>query len=66
MWIDDVQVYPWQDFPADYVPEPKPCVAKNGLLLGVQSCNLWQEGHSYTGWDYVRATLLVPAEQCSQ
>ena len=53
MWIDDVQVYPWQDFPADYVPEPKPCVAKNGLLLGVQSCNLWQEGHSYAGWDYV-------------
>jgi hypothetical protein len=53
MWIDDVQVYPWQDYPADYVPEPKPWPARNGLLLGVQSCNLWREGTAYAGWDYV-------------
>jgi hypothetical protein len=53
MWVDDVIVYPWRDYPADYVPPPKPCPAKNGYLLGVQSCNLWREGNSYAGWDYV-------------
>ena len=53
MWIDDVQVYPWRDYPSDYVPEPKPCPAKSPYLLGVQSCNLWREGHAYAGWDYV-------------
>ncbi|MGD0899580.1 MAG: glycoside hydrolase family 99-like domain-containing protein, partial [Thermoguttaceae bacterium] len=53
MWVDDVSVYPWQDYPADYVPEPKPCPAKDGYLLGVQSCNLWREGNAYAGWEYV-------------
>lgn len=53
-WIDDVQVYPWRDYPEDYVPEPKPVAANSGLLLGVQSCNLWREGTAYAGWDYVR------------
>ncbi|MGD0093503.1 MAG: glycoside hydrolase family 99-like domain-containing protein [Planctomycetota bacterium] len=53
LWIDDVRVYPWQDYPVDYVPEPQPCPAKAPYLLGVQSCNLWQEGSSYAGWDYV-------------
>jgi hypothetical protein len=53
MWIDDVQVYPWRDYPSDYVPEPKPCPAKSPYLLGVQSCNLWREGRAYAGWDYV-------------
>jgi len=51
-WVDDVQVYPWEDYPADYVPQPKPCPA-GPYLLGVQSCNLWREGNSYAGWDYV-------------
>ena len=53
LWIDDVQVYPWRDYPADYVPAPRPVPAQNGFLLGVQSCNLWQEGRAYAGWDYV-------------
>ena len=53
LWIDDVQVYPWRDYPADYVPEPKPVAVKNGVLLGAQSCNLWREGTAYAGWDYV-------------
>jgi hypothetical protein len=52
IWLDDVQVYPWRDYPADYVPEPKPVAASH--ILGVQSCNLWREGTSYAGWDYVR------------
>ncbi len=51
VWVDDVQVYPWRDYPADYVPEPKPVVASH--ILGVQSCNLWREGTAYAGWDYV-------------
>ena len=53
LWIDDVQVYPWRDYPADYVPEPQPAMVKNGMILGVQSCNLWREGTAYAGWDYV-------------
>lgn len=51
VWVDDVQVYPWRDYPADYVPQPKPVAASH--LLGVQSCNLWREGTAYAGWDYV-------------
>lgn len=51
LWVDDVQAYPWRDYPADYVPEPKP--VKASALLGVQSCNLWREGTAYAGWDYV-------------
>ena len=53
LWVDDVLVYPWRDWPSDYVPEPKPAVAKDGYMPGVQSCNLWREGTSYAGWDYV-------------
>lgn len=53
VWVDDVRVYRWQEYPADYVPEPKPCLAKSSCLLGVQSCNLWLEGNSYAGWDYI-------------
>jgi|GEM_PF-1114901 len=52
LWVDDLLVYPWIDYPADYVPEPKPVEASH--ILGVQSCNLWREGTSYAGWDYVR------------
>jgi hypothetical protein len=53
LWVDDVQAYPWREYPADYVPQPKPCPAKAPYLLGVQSCNLWREGTAYAGWDYV-------------
>jgi hypothetical protein len=52
LWVDDLQVYPWSDFPSDYVPEPKRVKASH--ILGVQSCNLWREGTAYAGWDYVR------------
>ena len=51
LWVDDLQVYPWRDYPADYVPEPQPVKAE--MMLGVQSCNLWREGTAYAGWDYV-------------
>ena len=54
MWVDDVRIYPWCDYPADYVPEPKPAVGLGGKLLGVQSCSLWKEGDAYAGWEYVR------------
>ena len=50
-WVDDVELYAWSDYPTDYVPEPQ-SVASN-YILGVQSCNLWKEGHSYAGWDYI-------------
>ncbi len=53
MWADDIKVYPWRDYPADYVPEPRPVNKKDNYLIGVQSCSLWKEGNSYAGWDYV-------------
>lgn len=52
-WVDDIQVYPWEDFPADYVPEPEPCAATSPYLVGLQSCPLSSEGNSYCGWDYI-------------
>jgi hypothetical protein len=52
-WIDDVLVYPWRDYPVDYVPAPKPVAARTSGLVGVQSCNLFREGTAYAGWDYV-------------
>ncbi|MEI6647470.1 MAG: glycoside hydrolase family 99-like domain-containing protein [bacterium] len=51
LWVDDLLIYPWRDYPSDYVPEPKP--VKSSVILGVQSCNLWREGTAYAGWDYV-------------
>ena len=51
LWVDDLLVYPWRDYPSDYVPEPKPVKASH--ILGLQSCNLWREGAAYAGWDYV-------------
>ncbi len=53
MWVDDIQVYPRLDYPADYVPAPKPQPTRNGAILGVQCCSLWREGLSYAGWDYI-------------
>ncbi|MCY2988265.1 MAG: glycoside hydrolase family 99-like domain-containing protein [Planctomycetota bacterium] len=53
MWVDDVRVYPWQEYPADYVPEPQPVARRDSHLLGVQSCSLWKDGDAYAGWGYV-------------
>ncbi len=53
LWVDDICVYPWQDYPADYVPPPQPVARRGDYLLGVQSCSLWKEGDAYAGWDYV-------------
>lgn len=53
LWVDDVRVYAWQDYPADYVPPPQPAALRGDCLLGVQSCSLWKEGDAYAGWDYV-------------
>ncbi|MHB8974377.1 MAG: glycoside hydrolase family 99-like domain-containing protein [Pirellulaceae bacterium] len=53
LWVDDVRVYPWQDYPSDYVPPPQPVARHGNQLLGVQSCSLWKEGDAYAGWEYV-------------
>ncbi|MCU0963440.1 MAG: glycoside hydrolase family 99-like domain-containing protein [Pirellulaceae bacterium] len=53
LWVDDVHVYPWQEYPTDYVPSPQPAPRRGDYLLGVQSCSLWKEGDAYAGWDYV-------------
>jgi hypothetical protein len=53
MWVDDVRVYPWQDYPTNYVPLPQPVAVQGHYLLGVQSCSLWEEGDAYAGWGYI-------------
>ena len=53
IWLDDVRVYPWHDYPSDYVPQPQSIVDKDEYLLGVQSCSLWKDGDAYAGWEYV-------------
>ncbi len=53
LWIDDVELYAWSDYPANYVPEPQATTSKDDYVLGVQSCNLWKEGRAYAGWEYV-------------
>ena len=53
LWLDDVLVYPRREYPADYVPEPKPVNQADGYLVGTQSCSLWKEGDAYAGWEYV-------------
>lgn len=53
MWVDDVRIYPWQDYPPDYVPAPQPASRDGRHLLGVQSCSLWKDGDAYAGWEYV-------------
>ena len=53
LWLDDVCVYPWRDYPEDYVPEPEPVNQTDDYLVGTQSCSLWKEGDAYAGWDYV-------------
>jgi hypothetical protein len=51
VWLDDIQVYPFQDGPSDYVPEPV-AVPHSPYRIGVQVCNLWREGAHY-GWDWI-------------
>ncbi len=51
IWLDDIQVYPFREYPADYVPEPAP-VPHSPYRIGVQVCNLWREGSHY-GWDWI-------------
>jgi hypothetical protein len=53
LWVDDVRVYPWRDYPANYVPQPQPVAVQGNYLLGVQSCDLWAEGDAYAGWGYI-------------
>ena len=53
MWVDDVQVYAWQDYPANYVPEPKPCPAKSPYILGLQSGVIYKDGMSPWGWEWI-------------
>jgi hypothetical protein len=54
VWVDDVKVYAWQNYPADYVPEPKSVLsAKSPYIVGLQSCDLWKEGTAYAGWEYI-------------
>jgi len=53
MWVDDVRVYSWQDYPTNYVPQPQPVALRGNYLLGVQSCSLWEEGDAYAGWGYI-------------
>ena len=54
VWVDDVKVYAWQNYPADYVPEPKSILsAKSPYIVGLQSCDLWKEGTAYAGWEYI-------------
>lgn len=53
MWVDDVRVYSWQDYPTNYVPQPQPVAVQGNYLLGVQSCFLWEEGDAYAGWGYI-------------
>ena len=48
-----MRVYPWRDYPHDYVPEPNRVARKGTQLVGVQSCSLWKEGDAYAGWEYV-------------
>jgi len=51
VWLDDIQVYPYQSYPSDYVPSPIP-VPHGNYQVGVQVCNLWREG-SHFGWDWI-------------
>ena len=51
VWLDDIQVYPFQDYPSDYVAEPV-AVPHSTYRIGVQVCNLWREGSQF-GWDWI-------------
>lgn len=51
VWVDDILVYPFQEYAADYVPAPI-SVAHGSNLIGLQVCNLWREGF-HIGWDWI-------------
>ena len=50
--IDDILAYEINE-PQTYVPEPKK-IESNDVMLGVQTCDMWREGH-HLGWDYALA-----------
>jgi hypothetical protein len=54
VWIDDIQIYPWQDYPKDYVPEPVVSKVKSPYSLGLQSCEIYNEGMAYCGWNLIQ------------
>jgi len=54
VWVDDVQIYAWQDYPKDYVPEPIVSNTKPSYILGLQSCTLYNEGMGYCGWNLIQ------------
>ncbi|MDA3925012.1 MAG: hypothetical protein PF904_09975, partial [Kiritimatiellae bacterium] len=51
VWLDDIQVYLFQECPSDYVPDPVP-VSHSPYRIGVQVFNGWREGAHY-GWDWI-------------
>ena len=59
MWLDDVRVYPWQDYPSDYVPSRNLRPAGR-LPVGRAELSLWKEGDAYAGWDYVYPFAAPP------
>ena len=51
--LDDIVVKDWIPYPEDYVPEPVPVEKdEDDILVGLQSCNLWVEGHHF-GYDWL-------------
>lgn len=54
VWVDDIQIYPWVDYPKDYVPVPNISNVKSSYTLGLQSCSILNEGMSYCGWNLIQ------------
>jgi hypothetical protein len=53
VWVDDIQIYPWAEYPKDYVPMPN-VSKKHSYILGLQSCTIYNEGMSYCGWNLLQ------------
>ncbi len=56
-YVDDIVVKDWIPYPEDYVAAPVSgsdagTDSDDGILVGLQSCNLWTEGHHF-GWDWM-------------
>lgn len=52
-YLDDIVLKDWIPYPDDYVPEPTVVQKEEGdILVGLQSCNLWVEGHHF-GYDWL-------------
>mgnify|MGYP000598444925 CR=1 FL=1 len=54
MWLDDIKLNRDLPLPADYVPAPIQVskASPDQPLVGVQTCNMWREGH-HLGWDLI-------------